>query len=621
MDSDPQTPQQSGKDTRNERSLAYFHAEAAADGVETAGIPYQGPSLIAYGADAQDVAMLSTYICLATAFLSTKVPAIIKRMGSRKKAILTIAFVDAITWLPLVGVLWFIGPVNPLWLIPLWIINLVPGLVIAPARDSWMADIVPGHKMGRYFGLRSMIMGAVYLGTFYIMGYILDAYYGQVGRGFATIFLIAAIASFASVLLYGLIHSPRRTEEDDSKFGFVDFLKETRSGNLGRFILFIASFNFAVYLSAPLFGVYLLTDLHLSYLTFSIVMSTEYIAKVLSVRLWGRYADRVGHLRVLNVASSLIPFVPMLWLLSPNVGYLIAVQFFSGVAWAGFDLCSQNFIYRCSPQSRRLKYIVYNKSLSMLFMALGAMVGAYLVNRIFPVFGNTLLGLFLISGALRFVVVRLMLGRVRDTEGVQELLQSKPAANTVSLAEVAVSSARRGFFYRPQEWVRLVNSPAFETPTMRVNIGPSSARKRGFLYRPQDWEQFVKHPSLESPAAGADVKLAASRRQGFFYRRQEWPRFVTGTASETPNMGVDLELRAYRIPRTQGLFYRPNDWARFLKLSSAKASPTGASARKAAPRRWGFFYRPNDCTGFVKRPSSTNREAGWKNLKPVAIPA
>src|SRR3990170_5360620 len=206
------------------------------------------------------------------------------------------------------------------------------------------------------------------------MGYMLDLFHGQILSGFAIIFSIGFVGTFLSFILYSLIHPPR-VSPDKRKvaFGFLNFVQEAKKGKLGTFIVYVSIFNFSVNLCGPLYAVYMLEDLHFSYLTFTAIISAEYLARVLSASLWGRYADKVGNIKIIGIASRFIPFTPILWLFSSNVIYLIMVQLFAGTLWAAFDMCSQSYIYKAAPEGKRFRYIVYHKSLNLLFAALGTL--------------------------------------------------------------------------------------------------------------------------------------------------------------------------------------------------------------------------------------------------------
>ena len=596
------------------RSLKYFHGEAGSGAVSEACNAYAPASMVAAGAGDSTVAMLSTLNNLVAALLYIKVPYVIRRMGSRKKAILVLAFLDAIGWLPLIIILLFLRPANPLWLIPCWIFNLIPGMLYQPARSSWLADLVPAATRGRYFGMRSAISGAVYLGSFYVMSYVLQLFNGSILNGFAIVFFIALVSSFVCFFVYTRIHNTVGAVEKETNFGFFDFLWETRKRNLGKFILYVSLFQFAVYLASPFFAPYMLRDLHFSYIFFAMVFSTEFLAKVLIVTIWGRYADKVGNLKVMRIVSLAIPFVPLLWLASPNVIYLVAVQLFSGACWAGFDLCSSNFIYEAAPPGKRLKYIAYHKALTTLFMALGALTGAYLLGFVKPVLGDKILSLFVISGVLRFAVTMVMFPKIKEVRGTMRSALEQPVMVT---APTRIPINRLALLHRPREWARFNRSSALETIPVQGQAKPAAAG-RGLFFRPREWASFARPLAQEAAPAQAKLEPAATGR-GLFYRPREWTNYTEHLAPEA--VSTQAETRSEKVAANWGLFYRPGEWERFGRpqTSTAAASPALSETETEITKR-GLFHRSQDSVKSSKpaaNPESSVRQ--WGRLQPSPV--
>ena len=489
------------------KSLKYFHGEVAAEAAGQAGNDYAPASMVAAGAGDATIALMSTLNNVVAGLLYIKVPTVIQKIGSRKKAILVLAFLDAIGWLPLIAILLFFRPVNPLWLIPCWIFNLIPGMLLTPARSSWLADLVPANIRGKYFGMRAAISGAAYLGTFYVFSYVLQIFNNQALNGFALLFFVALVASFVCFFIFTKIHNTPVAPEKDANFGFFDFLGETRQRNLGKFILFVAFFQFAVYLAYPFFTPYLLSDLHFTYIFFALVFSAQFAARVLVVTLWGKYADKAGNLKVMRIVSFAIPFVPLLWLASPNVLCLVLVQLFSGACWAGFDLCSGNFIYEAAPAGKRLKYIAYYKALSTLFMALGALVGAYLLGVVKPVLGYNILALFVLSGVLNLAVTMVMFPKLKEVRGTMRSYLNEPAMVT-SVAPTVMH--REALLHRPNEWIRFGRPLVPEAVTMQEQTEPV-ADSRGLFYRQREWPMFVKSQGFETSPLESHSEPAGSQ--------------------------------------------------------------------------------------------------------------
>jgi len=600
------------EELEKKKSLKYFHGEVGAEAVGEASNAYAPASLIAAGAGSSTVAMMSTLNNFVAAFLYTKVPTVIQRMGSRKKAVLLLAFLDAIGWLPLIAILLFFKPINPLWLIPCWIFNLIPGMLLSPARSSWLADLVPANVRGRYFGLRAAISGAVYIGTFFMFSGVLELFHERELIGFALLFFVAFASDIICFLAYSRIHNTPVTPERDGDFGFLDFLGETRQRNLGKFILFVALFQFAVYIASPFFAPYMLIDLHFTYIFFALIFASEFLAKVLIVTFWGKYADKVGNLKVMRIVSFALPFVPLLWLVSHNVFYLVAVQLFSGVCWAGFDLCSGNFIYEAAPLGKRLKYIAYHRALTTAFMAMGALIGAYLLGIVRPVLGYNILALFVLSGVLRFAITMVMFPKLKEVRGTMRSYLNEPAVVTAVAPSVV---NRPALLHRPNEWIRFGGPLAPEAVTVQEQTEPI-LDSRGLFYRQREWPMFSKSQGFEPSSESQNEPVATSR--GLFHQPRGWAQFDRPLATEATT--AEPQTRGEKVAANWGLFYRPGEWSMFGRPQAPEASyPHAQAETETVAARRGLLHRAQGWFGADKPATAEKNIRQLGRLQPATV--
>ena len=470
--------------------------------------------------------MLTALANLVLSLLCIKAPSILEKIGPTKKGIIILSCLSAYTWVPLI--LMFLLPLPtklaPVWLAILWLVSLAPTVLLSILRDSWLANLIPSHHMGRYLGKRLAITSVSHLGTFLVMGYVLDNAHGQLSAGFATIFTVSLVAAFLSFIIYTKMHDlPVVKERNKTNLGFSTFVSELRDKKLSKFMLFVSLFNLTVNLCGPLYAVYMLNNLNFSYSAFAIVLAAEYLARITSVNFWGRFADRVGNIRVLSIVTRLIPFVPILWLFSPNVVYLVFVQVLSGVCWAAFDLSNQGYIYQVAPQSKKLLYVVYNRSIGLICMALGGLLGVYLLKVILPLEGSQIFSIFLLSGIFRLVVVVLMEHKLVDFA----LPVSQYGINQIDWdSALSKKASKQGLYYRPQGWkefIRVVLSlPKNKTANIEAKVKTS---KEGLYYLPDKWKEFVRmgsSPETKDPNEKAKIKTS---KQGLYYRPEEWAIF------------------------------------------------------------------------------------------------
>jgi MFS family permease len=178
--------------------------------------------------------------------------------------------------------------------------------------------------------------------------------------------------------------------------------------------------NFAVFVSGPFFTPYMLNDLHMDYLTFTLVNGVSILVKVLSLPVWGRAVDRFGARRVMSLAGYLMPVVPLLWLFSRTVPWLIGVQIYSGFIWAAFEIATVSFIFDVTTPDKRVTAMAYYNMLSGAALISGALFGS-LVVRVDALFASPYLLAFLVSGILRFVASLLFLPRLSEVRPVEEI--------------------------------------------------------------------------------------------------------------------------------------------------------------------------------------------------------
>jgi MFS family permease len=126
--------------------------------------------------------------------------------------------------------------------------------------------------------------------------------------------------------------------------------------------------------------------------------------------------------------------MPLLWIFSSNVWYLIAIQALSGFSWAGFSLSASNFIYDLITPNRRATYLAVHNVLASIGIFSGAVLGGYL-GTIMPteltLFGNRfswlspLFGVFVVSTLVRAAVVALLTPKLREVRSVREISVSQ----------------------------------------------------------------------------------------------------------------------------------------------------------------------------------------------------
>ncbi len=357
-------------------------------------------------------------------------------MCRRRTARLTMIFIGAllqgICLLPMITL-----PI----LFPKFAVSLIIGCVIlyycmlyltSPPWSHLMGDLVPEDRRGRYFGVRTRLFSITAFIALAMAGVVLD-HLNKSGRtytGYMILFSVAAAARFFSVYHIRRMHDPRTEFSTPAPWNLRMWFQEVRQSRFLSFALCTAMVNFSVALASPFFSVYILKNLGCSYFQFMCITASNVIAHYLTSNMWGKLSDTFGNRLVMTVTGLMIPAVPLLWLFSTDYRYLMMCQAFAGLIWAGYSLSVVNYGYDLVLPERRAGYF----TLSNIFTNIAVLGGALTGGLILPLLPNQLnigthklqwphaiLGLFLISGLVRFIVVLVFIPRLREVRKIHSI--------------------------------------------------------------------------------------------------------------------------------------------------------------------------------------------------------
>ncbi|MFN3467793.1 MAG: MFS transporter, partial [Candidatus Brocadiales bacterium] len=372
------------------------------------------------------IGVLNSLPRLFVSLSQLKTADLVERFGSRKRLIVPAVFLHAISFIPIALTPFLMGNTALLLLILGYTWCMVSAHFAGPAWGSMMSDLVPVRRRGSYFGRRDRLLGFVSVLSVFLAGYYLNWIAGPLPArkeealfGFFVVFLVAGSARTVSGYLMTLIYDPPLRIKEEHYFSFWDFLKRAPEGNFGRYVTFVATIHFATLMSAPFFAVFMLRDLGFSYLTYSVLVTVAHTVALLSGPFWGRYADKVGNLKVLRICSCILPLLPVLWTFSQDVRYLFFVQILSGIGWGGFNLCSVNFVYESAIPEKRTRCMSYYSATNGVAAFVGTLLGGFLASHLPHLMGYRLLFLFLLSGTIRALAGLFLLTKVKEVRGLE----------------------------------------------------------------------------------------------------------------------------------------------------------------------------------------------------------
>jgi MFS family permease len=417
------------KDPRAEQSLRRSVRDGVAYSVMAgAGETYFSAYALFLKASASQISWLTALPALLGSLSQIASAWINRCTGRRKPIILFGVMLQALMWLPIIW-LPYLFPHRAVPILIACVALYQAGASLAtPAWSSLMGDLVPARRRGRFFAHRSRLMS---LSTFVALAggglaLHLSKAGGNTRLGFTLVFALALCARLYSAWQLARMHEPVPAAPAPAP----DLKLPWSVSPFVRFTLFHAAMQCAAAIAAPFFAVYMLRDLHFSYLQYMVSIGLAVLAQFGTLRLWGRLGDIFGNRRILSLTGMIIPVFPVLWLVSPNFWYVLALQMAGGLCWAGFSLSAGNYLYDATPPAHRAAYTAVHNLLANSAIFAGALCGG-LLSTVAPdtihLFGHplrwtsSLWAVLLVSTLARALVSLISIPQLREVRPVRPI--------------------------------------------------------------------------------------------------------------------------------------------------------------------------------------------------------
>ena len=392
------------------------------DGVFASGMigmveNYIIPYALAFRAQAPQIGLLASLPNLVAALAQSRAEHAERLAGGRKTMLRAAVFIQAAAVLGMPALAFLPSDMRVTGLMFLAILYTTFGGLSAPPWGSLMCEYLPLSRRSGYFGWRNRITGLVIIACGLAAGGVLQIYGTSAIGGFLLIFSLAAVCRLISWHFLGkmheppLVHGPPRGDAPSPA-------PQRPNRNLRSFLAYSAAMSCAVNVAGPFFPVYMLQELRLGYMTFTVLTVATTFTTFTMMDAWGRHADHAGNLRVIRVSSFFLPAIPLLWLLSSDPAYLFCIQLASGVVWAGYNLCTSNFIYDSAPPAQRVGATGDFNMVNGFSIFIGAFLGSHLLILLPPLYGSRFFSLLVLSAALRLLALWAFLPRIREVREV-----------------------------------------------------------------------------------------------------------------------------------------------------------------------------------------------------------
>ena len=373
------------------------------------GENYLSAMAVYLGFSALQISILNSLPQLIGAFIQLGTDAITKFFKSTKSFVVNLSLLQSILWLVLIVI---INTSTTYYPILIWsILYFSVSSIIGPAWISWMGYLVPLRIRSNYHANRNRIIHFNIFISILIGGIILRIYDQNMIFAFTLMFSIGAFGRIMSSYYLSkknTIHATTSTLKINYRKLFSDERKIT-------FITYNTFIHFSVMFLGPLFSIYILRTMELSYFILTLCMVSWWLGNVFSSRTWGRLGKLKGNLFVLKITTILMCILPAFWIsvyyFEPNGRIIVSliINLLAGVSFSGFGLASFNIIYELCSDDDVIKFSALANCLKGIGIFLGSLFAglivdsSYLLNFLKDFNFTTIQLSMLISIILRFV--------------------------------------------------------------------------------------------------------------------------------------------------------------------------------------------------------------------------
>lgn len=373
-----------------------------------AGETYVPAFAMASGLSEVAAGLVATLPMLAGAFLQLLTPVGVVRLGSYRRWVVGCAVLQALSFAPLVGGS-LAGGVSDGVLFAAMAVYWGAGMATGPAWNVWVSSLVPYERRAGFFAHRTRLAQAALFLSIVATGAVLHegAALGRAQATFALVFTAAAGFRLVSALFLAHQSEPAGLWTGHRRHSAPGVWRILQGTEGRRLLVYLVGMQAAVQLASPYFTPYMLGPLELSYREYTILIAAAFVARIVVLPFFGRWAYRSGSRALFRLGAIGIVPLPALWLLSDDFFYLLGLQLAAGTVWAALELATLLSFFETLEERDRASILTLFNLANTVAMVLGTLGGGAILYGLSPSREVYAL-LFLGSSAARLFVLLLL---------------------------------------------------------------------------------------------------------------------------------------------------------------------------------------------------------------------
>ena len=335
------------------------------------------------GYSALQISILNSFPQLIGAFAQLITNNLAGFFKSMKRFIVIGSIVQAFLWLLLV---YIINNTDSYLVVLIWA-TIYFGITssMGPAWISWIGYLVPIRLRPNYHANRNQIINFTIFISIFIGGLILKYYDQNMILGFSIMFSVGVFGRLASAYFLNK-KSEGGSIEEGKHYKYKNILRDRTKV---VFMIYNTSIHFAVMFLGPLFTIYILRTMELSYLVLTLCMVSWWLGNVFSSKYWGRVSKKNGNFHVLKLTTIYMCILPFFWI---GVYYFgdkgrilvsLIINLLAGFTFSGFGLSSFNMLYDISDEKEVIKFSSLVNCLKGVGIFAGSVMAGSIVDSAF----------------------------------------------------------------------------------------------------------------------------------------------------------------------------------------------------------------------------------------------
>src|ERR1044072_7650638 len=252
-----------------------------------------------------------------------------------------------------------------------------------------MKDLIPEKALGTYFSKRTsyttllnILLG---LAAAFLVDYTKNNRITAEINIYACLFIGGGIAGIISALCLSNTSEPLGKVTTGNILTVLQ--RPLRDRNFRKLLVFNSAWVFALNIATPFFVVFMMKKMGLSISWIIALTITSQICSILTVRMWGRFADRYSNKTIIGICAPLYILVLLGWCYVGiytreylNIFLLFVIHAGTGIANAGINLSLTNISLKLSPAEESVVYLSTKNIITALFSFIAPLIGGYMAD-------------------------------------------------------------------------------------------------------------------------------------------------------------------------------------------------------------------------------------------------